>query len=110
MCKIGYTGVGTSIWYKTSQHRLKTILMRKLGKILYREAEILMHALHTRVRHRGAVPPKMKKPKPIKFSLNGHEKPDLNSEFRHDSVKFPERIAIYVLQAKPAWVAGLSPY
>ena len=43
MCKIGYTGVGTSIWYKTSQHRLKTILMRKLGKILYREAEILMH-------------------------------------------------------------------
>ena len=53
-----------------------------------------------RVRHRGAVPPKTKKPKPIEFSLNGHEKPDLNSEFRHDSVKFPERIAIYVLCSK----------
>ena len=54
----------------------------------------------TRVRHRGAVPPKMKKPKKLKFSQNGHEKRDLNSEFRHDSVKFPRRIAIYVLCSK----------
>ena len=53
-----------------------------------------------RVRHRGAVPPKMKKTKKPKFSLNGHEKPDLNSEFRHDSVKFAYRIAIYVLCSK----------
>ena len=56
--------------------------------------------LNIRVRHREAVPPKMKKTKNPKFSLNGHEKPDLNSEFRHNSVKFPRRIAIYVLCSK----------
>ena len=56
--------------------------------------------MNTRVRHRGAVPPKMKKPKKPEFSQNGHEKRALNSEFRHDSVKFPRRIAIYVLCSK----------
>ena len=41
-----------------------------------------------RVRHRGAVPPKMKKTKNLTFSPKGHEKPDLNPELCHDSVKF----------------------
>ena len=57
-------------------------------------------SIYTRVRHRGAVPQKVEKTKNLKFSLNGHEKPDLNSEFRHDSVKFAYRIAIYVLCSK----------
>ena len=58
--------------------------------------------LDIRVRHRGPVPPKMNKTKNLKFSLKGHEKPKLNSEFRHDSVKFVCRIAIYVLCSKIA--------
>ena len=68
--------------------------------IRYNDEAFSNSYMHSRVRHRGAVPPKMKKTKKPKFSLNGHEKPDLNSEFCHDSVKFAYRIAIYVLCSK----------
>ena len=53
-----------------------------------------------RVRHREAVPPKMKKTKNPKFSLKGHEKSKLNSEFRHPSIKSALEIAINVLCSK----------
>ena len=56
--------------------------------------------MYTRVRHREAVPPKMKKTKNFKFSLKGHEKSKLNSEFRHPSIKSGLEIAINVLCSK----------
>ena len=56
--------------------------------------------MSTRVRHREAVPPKMKKTKNFKFSRKGHEKSKLNSEFRHPSIKSGLEIAINVLCSK----------
>ena len=57
-------------------------------------------SVSSRVRHRGAVPPKLKKGNFNQFSLNGHEKMDLHSKFRRPGVETGWRISINVLCSK----------
>ena len=56
--------------------------------------------VHSRVRHRGAVPPELKKGNFNQFSLKGHEKRDLHSKFRRPGVESGWRISINVLCSK----------
>ena len=60
----------------------------------------LVTTIHSRVRHRGAVPPGLKKSNLAEFSQGETEKSDLNPEFRGAGVAASYGHETYVLCSK----------